>query len=131
MTKEPEIGPAKNRTTIAELTAKLADRDARLDRAGELRGQLDAKIDTLEKDNNRLRDMVMDLTSDGDRMRGYMQALEDAKPPVMVPEQRIAQWGNPGGVRDPYIDMAGTVSGRSHLGAGYGSNEKPRRWYHR
>lgn len=131
MSKTPEIAPAKNRETIVSLKAEIAALRERLDQAGSIRAQLDAKNTALEADNNRLRDMVMDLSLDGERMRGYMQALEDAKPPIMVPEQRIAQWGNPGGVRDPYRDMADTISGRSHLSAGYGLDAKPRRWYHK
>jgi chromosome segregation ATPase len=52
-----------------------------------------AKADELTVENNSLRAQLHEALLTAERMRGYMDAVEDGRPPEMVPAQRERQFG--------------------------------------
>lgn len=72
-----------------EQIEKIEEHHAEASRAWEARAQTaERKVTALTNEVNQLRGNVRDLELTAERMRGYLDGLEDAKPLAMVPEQR-------------------------------------------
>jgi len=110
---------AEAEATVAELKATQKLLDSKV-------VQAQACTIEVEKENNELRDQLMEVTLDRENMRGYlMRAAEDEPQPPIVPtpERRYAS-GPANEVSYHYHDFDNRNGYRS-------SNEPPRRWYHR
>lgn len=94
-------------TAIGTLTERLAV-------ASKENARLTQELANAKTEANNLRDLLMTTTMNLERLRGYMDAIEDTKPPVMTPERRQA---NSDRLRNA----------ETHIYAGIGSRSKP--WY--
>lgn len=71
--------------------------------------------------NNHLRSILHQTELELSRMRGYLDCVQDGKPPVMVPEQREARLAS-------YPE--GNMSMRSTVG-GWNDGQKTKQWFER
>lgn len=85
-----EIESVKSKAKIADLTA---DNMA-----------LDAKLKLEVEETNRLRCQLFDLHLTQARLNGYLDGIEDAKPPVMVPQERPLRRMTTGDQDISYVD---------------------------
>ncbi len=87
------------RETITDLKAKLEQQgEAHFQEAGKLRAHIKAVEDQAKRaearaaellgENNQLRDMLRAAEHELQRRAGYMQAVEDAKPPKLIEAPR-------------------------------------------
>jgi hypothetical protein len=86
------------------------------------RDELEKALQKEREDHNLTRDVLFQMEARVNRLNGYVDGLEDSKPPVMVPDHRDTART---GAHSEYESVAHDFSNAS----GYG--HKPRRWYHR
>lgn len=104
--------------TNAKQFAELREREQKR------REQAEAMLKQEREDSNALRVQLFNVEQDRMRLRGYLQALEDAKPPVMVPANT-----NPPLWRAEYMSVQGGFSAEQALN-GYG-RQTPKQWFER
>lgn len=126
----------EQRGVINDLTTKLEAATALADQHNKERvAALDerARARNAERDANKLRDEVLaendqlraqlrERELDSERMRGYLDGLEDAKPTPLVEAPRERKFGT-------YIDRSRMDPSAPYPGA-YG-NPPPRQWWER
>lgn len=90
---------------------------------------LEQKLEETEKgyaaeveSHNATRDLLYRTEAALNRLNGYVDGLEDSKPPLMVPENRPSRRDEPKSINTSYDAYEPTS--RSY-------GQKPRPWYHR
>lgn len=109
--------------TKAALERELKDTQNKLSQslAETIRAEKSAEGLTVE--NNALRDRLMETTQLVERLHGYLDGMEDSKPPELQPAPRPSH-------RPRFGELVDTEA-LNHCFTNYGLREPVRQWWHR
>jgi hypothetical protein len=105
---------------------QLQEQKLRVSKLTSERDELEKRLSKEIEDHNITRDSLHDSEAAVNRLTGYIDGLEDGKPPLMVPDNRPRRLdepvpGNAYSPSDAYLNRH----------SGYGGSQTRKRWYHK